>query len=174
MLLHESRRNTRTDEHGDIVLLENQDRHQWNQDYIQEGISLVNQAMNSDEIGSYVIQAAIAAEHAKAATADLTNWKQIVTLYDILNQADPSPAVELNRAVAIAMSDSLEAGLRCIDNLLSRGELQKYHLAHSARGELLRRMGQFSEAKLAFETALSLTKQEPERRVLRKQLSKLD
>ena len=173
MLLHESRRTARMNEQGDIVLLEDQDRSLWNQDLIVEGIELVRQSLATRRFGSYAVQAAISATHAEAPSAKETDWGQIVALYNVLLQFQPSPVVELNRAVAVAMRDGPEAGLSLIDALLERGELEGYHLAHSARGELLRRLGRFALAKAAFEKALELAKQEPERRFLRRRIGEL-
>ncbi len=170
MLLHESRRTARLDAAGDIVLLEDQDRSLWNADLIAEGIQLVERSLRSRRIGVYTIQAAISAVHAEAKTAAATDWAQIVSLYDVLLRATPSPVVELNRAVAIAMRDHPTAGLAIIDAILRRGDLQNYYLAHSARAELLRRTGQHQQARNAFKTALSLAKQEPERRFLQRKL----
>lgn len=170
MLLHESRRQTRVDAAGDIILLEEQDRSLWDQDFIADGRSLVEQALHSGRFGVYTIQAAISAVHAEAKLASETDWTQIVALYDVLLRADSSPVVELNRAVAIAMRDDIASGLTIIDTILNRGDLQEYYLAHSARGEFLRRLGKQEQARLAFERALSLAKQEPERRFLRKKL----
>lgn len=174
MLLHESRRPARLDIHGDVVLLEDQDRTSWNQDLIAEGKSLVDQALRSGRFGIYTIQAAISAVHAEAEDAGATDWAQIAALYDVLLRAAPSPVVELNRAVAIAMRDDVATGLAIIDTILSRGDLEDYYLVHSARGEFLRRQGRMHEAKIAFERALSLAKQEPERRLLRNKLSTID
>ena len=156
MLLHESRRESRVSEDGEIILLEDQDRSRWDQKMISEGTALVEQALRSRRFGAYTLQAAISAIHAEAATATQTDWNQIVVLYSVLQRIDSSPVVELNRAVAVAMRDGPEAGLEMIDRILSRGELCKYQLAHSARGELLRRAGKTSEALTAFQQALSL------------------
>jgi RNA polymerase sigma-70 factor (ECF subfamily) len=173
MLLQESRRPARTDAAGDMVLLEDQDRSRWNSELIEEGIPLVRQSLASRRFGPYTIQAAIAAVHSSAATSAETDWNEIVGLYDILFRMEPSPIVELNRAVAVAMRDGAAAGLILIDAILERGELTEYHFAHSARGELNRRLGRNDEARAAFRQALSLTKQEPERRFLEAQLLKL-
>lgn len=170
MLLHESRRKARLDDAGEIVLLEDQDRKQWNTELIEEGIRLVERSLRSQRFGIYTIQAAISAVHAEAKRASETDWSQIVGLYDVLLRAAPSPVVELNRAVAIAMRDNVAAGLSIINAILARGDLQDYYLAHSARAELLRRLGEVEQAKVAFERALSLAEQDPERRFL---LSKL-
>jgi RNA polymerase sigma-70 factor (ECF subfamily) len=174
LLLHESRREARMDAAGDIVLLEDQDRSRWSRDLIAEGQQLVEQALRSRRFGVYTIQAAISAVHSDANQASETDWGQIIALYDILLRADPSPIVELNRAVAVAMRDDVSAGLTIIDAILSRGELQDYYLAHSARGEFLRRLGMTVEAKAAFQLALSLTRQAPEQRFLRRKLASLD
>lgn len=173
MLLHESRRTARMDAAGDLVLLENQDRSQWSQPLIREGRELVDRAMATGPIGTYTIQAAISAVHADAATPGATDWNQIVGLYDVLLRASPSPIVELNRAVAIAMRDGNEAGLAAIDTIFARGELAGYHLAHAARADLCRRMGRVDEARQGFEQAYQLTQQEPERRFLAMRLAEL-
>jgi RNA polymerase sigma-70 factor, ECF subfamily len=173
MLLHESRRSARTDVKGDLILLEDQDRSLWNRQQIGLGTELVQQALAAPQFGIYTIQAAISALHANAESASETDWSQVVKLYDLLVQAEPSPVVELNRAVAIAMRDGPESGLHLIDAILSRGELVEYHLTHAARADLSRRLGRNSEAKYSYELALSLTKQEPERRFLEKRLREL-
>lgn len=170
MLLHESRRSARTDNAGDIVLLEDQDRSLWRADYISEGLSLVEQALTSRRLGSYTLQAAIAAVHARSPSAQQTDWEQIASLYSVLMQIEPSPVVELNRAVAIAMKDGAEAGLQIIDTMVQKEQLNGYHLYHATRGELLRRCGQNAEAHKAFQEALLLAKQEPERRLLKKRI----
>ncbi|HEX5472994.1 MAG TPA: RNA polymerase sigma factor, partial [Lacipirellulaceae bacterium] len=164
MLLHESRRAARTTRTGELVLLDEQDRTLWNGAQIAEGKSIVEQALASQRIGPYTLQAAISAVHAGAANADLTDWVQIVVLYDLLLEAVPSPIVELNRAVAIAMRDGPSAGLKLIEAILNRGDLADYHLAHAARADMLRRLGQVDAAKSAYEQALQLTRQDPERR----------
>ncbi|TWT54890.1 RNA polymerase sigma factor [Rubripirellula amarantea] len=174
MLLHESRRNARTDEAGDIVLLDDQDRSLWDQTLIREGRELVAQAFATRHVGPYTLQAAISALHAEAPTADKTDWVQIVGLYDLLSQVSPGPIVKLNRAVAVAMRNGPAAGLFQIDSLLEHGELSNYALAHSARGELLSRIGRFSDARKAFQTAMRLSKQSSEQRFLAKKLSELD
>ncbi len=166
MLLQESRRIARTSEAGDIILLEDQNRSLWNRAFIDEGMELVEGALSSGRVDSYAIQAAIAAVHASAPSSPLTDWPQIVALYDVLGQITPSPIVELNRAVAIAMRDGPDAGLALIDAILTRGELTEYYLAHSARGELYRRAGNLSAAKLSYQRALELAQQVPERRFL--------
>lgn len=170
MLLHESRRNARSDDNGDIVLLEDQNRALWKQDYISEGLTLIEEAVASRRLGVYTIQAAIAAEHAKAPSARDTDWKQIATLYTILMQLEPSPVVELNRAVAIAMRDGAEAGLRVIDAIPQKEHLKDYHLYHATRGELLHRAGRQQAAQEALQQALALAKQEPERRLLKRKI----
>lgn len=172
MLLQESRRTARTSSEGDLILLEDQDRSLWNQAYIKEGIALVEEALASRRFGPYTIQAAIAAVHAEAKDAGETDWAEIVGLYDILLSVEPSPIIELNRAVAIAMRDGPQAGLEIIDAILKRGDLADYHLAHSARAELCRRLGKNDEARASFEKALALTQLEPERRFLEMQIKK--
>ncbi len=174
MLLHESRRPARLSNAGDIVLLEDQDRTTWNQDLIAEGKRLVEHSLRSRRFGVYTIQAAISAVHAEAKVASETDWAQIVALYEVLLRLDASPVVELNRAVAIAMRDGVASGLTIIDAILCRGDLQDYYLAHSARGEFLRRLGKLPESKLAFERALSLAEQEPEQRFLRNKLAAIN
>ena len=173
MLLQESRRRTRATPEGDIVLLEDQDRSLWDARLIEEGQALVERVLTTGRSGSYSLQAAIAAVHAGAPTARATDWRRIVALYDRLFSMNPSPVVELNRAVAVAMRDGPEAGLALIDTILGRGELGNYHLAHAARAELLRRLGRRDEAKAAYERSLQLAQQEPERRFLRKRLGEL-
>ncbi|HTN04777.1 MAG TPA: RNA polymerase sigma factor [Planctomycetaceae bacterium] len=166
MLLHESRRDSRASRDGEIILLEDQDRSRWNRSMISEGTNLLEQALRSRRFGAYTLQAAISAIHAEAATAGQTDWNQIVVLYSILLRIEPSPIVELNRAVAVAMRDGPAAGLEMLDGILRGGELDKYQFAHSARGELLRRAGRSSEALAAFQRALELARQEPEKRFL--------
>lgn len=173
MLLHDSRRAARTSPTGDLILLEDQDRALWNKDQITEGVSLAARALSSGQAGPYSIQAAIAAAHVQAPNASATDWTQIVALYDLLLQAHPSPVVELNRAVAVAMSDGPAAGLGLINAILARGDLEHYHLAHAARADLCRRLGQSVEARASYVRALSLTQQEPERRFLERRLSEL-
>ena len=173
MLLHESRRPARTSPAGDLILLENQDRSLWNRDQIAEGLALVERALYSQRVGSYTLQAAIAAVHAQAPNAAATDWAQIVELYDLLLQMEPSPVIELNRAAAVAMRDGPLAGLVLIDAVLARGDLADYHLAHSARADLCRRLGRTAEARASYERALSLTQQEPERRFLQRRLEEL-
>jgi RNA polymerase sigma-70 factor (ECF subfamily) len=173
MLLHESRRQARTSANGDLVLLEHQDRSLWNQTYIKEGIALVERALSKKRIGPYTLQAAIAAVHAEAPSAEETDWAQIGALYDLLLRAEPSPIIELNRAVAVAMRDGPAKGLELLDALLERGELAQYHLAHAARADLCRRLGKTLDARTSYQRALALTKQEPERRFLEKRLAEL-
>ena len=173
MLLQESRRAARTSPAGDLILLEDQNRSLWNREYIAEGLALVERALSSRRFGPYTLQAAIAAVHAEAPTAAATDWAQIVGLYDVLARAAPSPVIELNRAVALAMRDGALAGLTLIDGILARGELANYHLAHSARAELCRRLGRTAEAQVFYERALALTRQEPERRFLEGRLRDL-
>jgi RNA polymerase sigma-70 factor (ECF subfamily) len=173
MLLHESRRSARTSPTGDLVLLDDQDRSLWNRDLIVEGQALVARALASRRIGPYTLQAAIAAIHAEAPNAAATDWAEIVGLYGVLMRVNPSPVVELNRAAAIAMRDGPLAGLELIDAILARGELSDYSLAHSARAELCRRLGKTTQARAAYERALSLTRQEPEQRFLERRLAEL-
>jgi len=173
MLLHDSRRHARTSSEGDLILLENQNRALWNRDQIAEGKSLVERALSSERFGPYTIQAAIAAVHSDAPSTSATDWSQIVALYDLLARAEPSPIIELNRAVAIAMRDGPQAGLNLIDAILARGDLADYHLAHSARAEFLRRLRRTAEAQAAYRRALDLTDQEPERRFLERRLKEL-
>jgi RNA polymerase sigma-70 factor, ECF subfamily len=173
MLLQESRRTARTSPTGELVLLEHQDRSLWNREQIAEGVKLVERALSSQRFGPYTLQAAIAAVHAEAATAAATDWAQIVALYGLLAQAVPSPVIELNRAVAIAMRDGAEAGLVLIDAILARGELTDYHLAHSARADLCRRLGRNAEARSAYARALELSRLEPEKRFLEGRLEEL-
>ena len=173
MLLQESRRAARISPEGDLILLDHQNRALWNRDQIAEGISLTERALASRRFGAYTLQAAIAAVHADASTAASTDWRQITALYDRLLRIQPSPVVELNRAVAVAMCEGPEKGLRLIDDLLERGELVNYHLAHSARAELCRRLGRIPEARTSYEKALSLVRQEPERRFLAGRLREL-
>jgi RNA polymerase sigma-70 factor (ECF subfamily) len=174
MLLHDSRRAARTSPTGDLVLLEDQDRSLWNTDYINEGIAQVDRALASQQIGSYTIQAAIAAVHTNAPSAGDTDWAQIVALYDLLLRANPSPVVELNRAVAVAMRGDPAAGLNLIDAILGRGDLENYHLAHAARADLCRRLGRHEDARAAYRRALSLTQVEPERRFLERRMNELN
>lgn len=174
MLFTESRRTARANDDGDLILLEDQDRSLWNRDQIAEGISLVEQAVAVEQIGVYTVQAAIAAAHANAADTESTDWTQIVGWYDILFQANKSPVIELNRAVAIAMRDGPQAGLTLIDAILDRGVLTDYHLIHAAKADLWRRLKKKIEARESYETALRLAKQEPERRFLQKRLRELE
>jgi len=173
MLLHESRRAARTSPGGELVLLDDQDRSLWNHDQIAEGVALVERALSSHRFGPFTLQAAIAAVHAEAAGAAATDWTQIVGLYDVLLRADPSPVVELNRAAAVAMRDGPTAGLVLIDAILGRGDLTDYHLAHSARADLCRRLGKTAQARASYQRALDLTRQEPERRFLERRLREL-
>jgi len=173
MLLQESRRAARTSPTGDLVLLEDQDRSFWNRGQITEGLALVERALTSRRFGPYTLQAAIAAVHVEAPNAAATDWVQIVALYNLLARADPSPVVELNRAVAVAMRDGPLAGLALIDVILARGDLGKYHLAHAARADLCRRLGRTAEARASYERALALAEQEPERRFLSRRLAEL-
>ncbi len=174
MLLQESRRPSRSSPDGDLILLEDQDRSLWNQALIREGLELVERSLAWPPWGPYLLQAAIAGEHAAAPAAASTDWGRIVGLYDLLLRAQPSPVVELNRAVALAMRDGPQAGLPLIDELLRRGELDKYHLAHSARAELLRRLGKTGEARASFRRALDLARLAPERRFLDGRLRALE
>jgi RNA polymerase sigma-70 factor (ECF subfamily) len=173
MLLHESRRAARTTPDGDLILLEQQDRSLWNRDQIAEGIALTESALRSRRFGAYTLQAAIAAVHAESSSAASTDWRQIRLLYDQLLQIQPSPVVELNRAVAIAMSEDLEQGVRLIDELLARDALSNYHLAHSARADLCRRLGLIPEARASYEKALTLASQEVDRRFLTRRVEEL-
>ena len=177
MLLQESRRAARTSPTGELILLENQDRSLWNREQIAEGVALVEKALGyrgmSRRFGSYTLQAAIAAVHAEAESVAATDWRQIVALYDQLLRIQPSPVVELNRAVAIAMRDGPEAGLAHIDAVLEHGELANYYLAHSARADMYRRLGRTAEARSAYEKALALTQQEPERQFLQERIRQL-
>jgi RNA polymerase sigma-70 factor, ECF subfamily len=173
MLLHESRRAARTTSTGELILLDEQDRALWNRAQIEEGKSLVARALSSPQIGPYTVQAAISAVHADAPSANATDWGQIVALYDLLARATPSPIVELNRAVAIAMRDGPSAGLSLIDNILARGDLADYHLAHAARADMYRRLGRPAAAREAYQQALTLFRQEPERRFLEQRIAEL-
>ncbi|MEG4572263.1 RNA polymerase sigma factor [Microcoleus sp. N3A4] len=173
MLLQESRRTARTSSTGDLILLEDQDRSLWNQAQISEGRLLVQQSLSSGRFGSYTLQAAISAVHSEAQSAAATDWAQIVGLYDLLVQLEPSPVVALNRAVAVAMRDGPLAGLQSIDHILARGDLADYHLAHSARADLCRRLGRTADARESYQKALAIVKQEPERRFLEKRLREL-
>jgi len=173
MTLQESRRAARSSADGELVLLEDQDRSLWNRTQIAEGVALVEQALATRRVGPYTLQAAIAAVHAQAPSAAATDWRQIAGLYDLLVQVSPSPVVELNRAVAVAMRDGPAAGLPLIDALLGDGDLGHYHLAHAARADLHRRLGNRAEAKTSYEHALTLARQEPERRFLARRISEL-
>lgn len=173
MLLHDSRRDARTDADGDLILIDEQDRSLWDRTRIAEGRILAERALAAPEVGRYTLQAAIAAVHATAPSAAGTDWKEIVRFYDLLMQAAPSPVTELNRAVAIAMRDSPEAGLLQVDAILERGELHDYHLAHAAHADLCRRLGRLDEARASYERALRLATQEPERRFLEHRLREL-
>lgn len=174
MLLHESRRSARTSPDGELVLLDDQDRSRWDADLIAEGCALVERALTTRRFGPYCLQAAIAAVHAEAPSAGETDWEQIVGLYDVLLRAVPSPVIELNRAVAVAKRDGALAGLNLIEGILARGELQDYHLAHSARAEFCRQLGRVAEARSAYLRALELTRQVPERRFIEGRLSALE
>jgi RNA polymerase sigma-70 factor, ECF subfamily len=173
MLLQESRRAARSSAAGELVLLDQQDRSLWNREQIAEGISLTESALTSRRFGAYTLQAAIAAVHSEASSAASTDWRQITLLYDRLIHIQPSPVVELNRAVAVAMWQGPEQGLRLIDGLLGREDLANYHLAHSARADLCRRLGRLPEARAAYEKALALARQDPERRFLAGRLREL-
>jgi RNA polymerase sigma-70 factor (ECF subfamily) len=173
MLLHDARRAARTSPTGELVLLDDQNRAQWNRGMIADGAALVERALTSRRFGPYTIQAAIAAVHAEAPTAAATDWTQVVGLYDLLARADPSPVIALNRAVAVAMRDGPQAGLTLIDGILARGELADYHPAHAARADLCRRLGRHADARASYERALALVRQEPERRFLERRLAAL-
>jgi RNA polymerase sigma-70 factor (ECF subfamily) len=173
MLLQESRRAARTSPSGDLVLLEDQDRSQWNHAEIAEGSALVARALASRRAGPYALQAAIAAVHAEAPSPEATDWAEIAGLYDVLLRVQPSPVVELNRAVAVAMRDGPEAGLAFVDAILARGDLTDYHLAHAARADLCRRLGRSHEARVSYQRALGLARQAPERRFLERRLAEL-
>ena len=173
MLLQESRHAARTSATGELILLENQDRALWNKEQIAEGVALLKKALKSGRFGSYTLQAAIAAVHAEAESVAATDWRQIVALYDQLVRIQPSPVVQLNRAVAIAMCDGPEAGLAHIDAVLEQGELANYYLAHSARADMYRRLGRTAEARASYEKALALTQQEPERQFLQERIRQL-
>ena len=173
MLLHDARRDARTSAEGELILLDAQDRSQWNSVQIEEGLRLVERALSSRQIGPYSLQAAIAAVHAEARDAASTDWRQIAGLYDVLMRIEPTPVIELNRAAAVAMRDGPAAGLALVDAILDRGELGEYHLAHSARADLLRRLGRTAEAVAAYERALTFVTQEPERRFLEGRIAAL-
>jgi RNA polymerase sigma-70 factor (ECF subfamily) len=174
MLLHESRRSARTTPEGDLILLEDQDRSRWDPDMIEEGLSLVHRAFSFKQPGPYTLQAGIAALHAEAKTPGATDWAQIAGLYTLLLRMNPSPVIELNRAVAIAMHKGPAAGLRQIDAILERGELKDYSLAYSARAELCRKTGRTHEARTSWERALALAQQDPERRFIERKLRELE
>jgi RNA polymerase sigma-70 factor (ECF subfamily) len=173
MLLHDSRRDARTDAGGDLILFDEQDRSLWDRGRIAEGTALARRALAAPEVGRYTLQAGIAALHASAPTSAATDWAEIVRFYDLLMEVAPSPVTELNRAVAVAMRDTPEAGLVQIDAILERGELRDYHLAHAARADLCRRLGRLEEARSSYERALGLAAQEPERRFLERRLREL-
>jgi RNA polymerase sigma-70 factor, ECF subfamily len=173
MLLHDARRQARTSPEGELILFDEQDRSLWNREQIHEGLALVEQALASRRFGPYTLQAAIAAVHAEAPTAAANDWRQIVGLYDVLLRVEASAVVELNRAAAVAMRDGPEIGLALVHEILARGELTHYHLAHSARADLCRRLGRKSEAIAACERALALTTQAPERRFIERRLAEL-
>jgi RNA polymerase sigma-70 factor (ECF subfamily) len=173
MLLHESRREARTSPSGELIRLDDQDRSRWNRALIAEGTRLVEEALVSRRFGPYTIQAAISAVHAEAPTPSATDWNEIAGLYDVLLRADPSPIVELNRAVAVAMRDGPSAGVTLIDEIFARGDLLDYRLAHAARADLCRRLGRVDEARASYERAIALTRQDPERRFLERQLREL-
>jgi len=173
MLLQESRRAARTSPSGDLILLEDQDRSLWNRGQIEEGLALVERALSSRRFGPYTLQAAIAAAHAGTSDVEAAKWARIVALYDLLMRVEPSPVVELNRAVALAMRDGPRAGLALIDSILARGDLTDYHLVHAARADLCRRLGKTAQARAAYERALGLTQQVPERRFLESRLREL-
>ena len=173
MLLHESRRAARSTADGELVLLADQDRRLWDRALIAEGISLVERALSSRRFGPYTLQAAIAAVHAEAETANTTDWEQIVGLYDVLARADPSPVIALNRAAAVAMRDGPAAGLAIVDAIMADGDLDGYHLAHSARADLCRRLDRVADARASYQRALTLVRQDPERRFLERRLREL-
>jgi RNA polymerase sigma-70 factor (ECF subfamily) len=174
MLLHDSRRDTRTSPDGDLVLLADQDRSRWDRAQIEEGAALVERALASRRVGPYTLQAAIAAVHSQAPTPEATDWHEIVGLYDLLLRLERSPVVELNRAVAVAMRDGPDAGLALVDAILARGDLGDYRLAHAARADLCRRLSRVEEARAAYGRALALTRQEAERRFLERRLAELE
>jgi RNA polymerase sigma-70 factor (ECF subfamily) len=173
MLLHESRREARVTAEGEVILLDEQDRGRWNREYIEEGASLVREALATRSFGGYTVQAAIAAVHADAPSAADTDWNEIVGLYDLLQRLSPSPVIELNRAVAVAMRDGPAAGLALVDALLEAGQLADYQLAHAARADFCRRLGRNTEARAAYEKAIALTSQAPARRFLERRLAAL-
>ena len=173
MLLQESRRAARATATGDLIRLDEQDRARWNKELIAEGVALVERALATRRFGPYTLQAAIAAVHAEAPSARETDWREIVALYDVLARLDPSPVIDLNRAVALAMRDGPAAGLAVVDAILARGELKDYHLAHAARADLCRRLGRRQDARASYERALALARQEPERRFIQQRLAEL-
>jgi len=173
MLLHESRRAARTSSTGQIVLLNDQDRSLWNREQIAEGLALIERALASRRFGPYTLQGAIAAIHAQAADADATDWGEIVGIYDVLLRFDPSPVVELNRAVAVAMRDGPAAGVTLIEIILGRGDLQDYHLAHAAHADLCRRLGETAKARASYQRAITLSRQDQERQFLERRLTEL-
>ncbi len=173
MLLHESRRQARSNDAGDLILLDDQDRDRWDRTLIAEGVALVERALGSRRFGPYTLQAAIAAVHAEASTSAATDWPQIVGLYEVLLRAEPSPVFELNRAVAVAMARGPAEGLALVDAILARGDLDGYHWAHSARADLCRRLGRTDDARVSYVRALTLARQEPERRFLQRRLDAL-
>jgi RNA polymerase sigma-70 factor (ECF subfamily) len=173
LLLQDSRRSARITPSGDLVPLEEQDRVLWDRAYIAEGCDLVQQALLSRRFGAYTLQAAIAAVHCEAQTPGETDWGEIVGLYDALSRLEPSPIIQLNRAAAVAMRDGPEAGLALIEPLVDQGGLGRYHLAHAAKADLLRRLGRFPEAKACYEAALALARQEPEQRFLKRRLAEI-
>jgi RNA polymerase sigma-70 factor (ECF subfamily) len=173
MLLHESRRAARTSPHGELILLEDQDRSLWDQELITEGSALVQRAFSSGRIGQYSLQGAIASLHAEAESTATTDWNEIVGLYDVLMRASPSPVIELNRAVAVAMHDGPAAGLALIDAIFIRGDLRDYYLAHSAQADLYRRLGKTAEARDSYSRALSFARQEPARHFIERRLREL-
>jgi len=173
MLIQESRRKARSSTEGDLILLEDQDRNLWDRTLIAEGTALAERALSSGRFGPYSLQAAIAAVHAEGASVAQTDWSQIIGLYDVLSRYEPSPVVELNRAVAVAMRDGPQAGLALVDALLQRGQLDDYHLAHATRADLCRRLGRTAEARASYERALALARQEPERRFLERRLAEI-
>jgi RNA polymerase sigma-70 factor (ECF subfamily) len=173
MLLQESRRTARTSLSGELVLLSDQDRSLWNRDQISEGSALVTRSLASQRFGPYTLQAAIAAVHADAVSADATDWDEIAGLYDVLLRIEPTPVVELNRAVAIAMRDGPDEGLALIEAILARGDLKDYHLAHAARADLCRRLGKTAQARASYKRAIALARQGPERRFLERRLAEL-
>lgn len=174
MMLQESRRSARVSAEGDLIRLEDQDRSLWDRALIEEGTALIERALAPRRFGAYAVQAAIAAVHASAATPDETDWDRIAFLYEVLLRIEPSPVIELNRAVAIAMRDGPEAGLTLVDAILERGELAEYYLTHAARADFCRRLSRVDEARQAYRQALALTRQAPERRFLERRLTELD